>query len=198
MKNPAFAASHVAPLALRGIPFAALRLCSHIRSVVLCALVTFGLAACASDQGVGSSAAAAASSGSLVAPNVGVIDRTVAVTQGATPAATTTTSTPATAVASVPQPVPVTPAPISTGSATLDWTPPTTNSDGSALTNLAGYTVYYGTSPDSLTQSVKVSNPGLTAYTLSNLTSGTWYFAVTSYSSTGVESTRSGVISTKI
>jgi len=171
---------------------------SHIRSVVLCALVTFGLAACASDQGVGSPAAAASSSGSLVAPNVGVIDRTVPVTQGTTPATTTTTSTPATAVASVPKPVPVTPAPISTGSATLDWTPPTTNSDGSALTNLAGYTVYYGTSPDSLTQSVKVSNPGLTAYTLSNLTSGTWYFAVTSYSSTGVESTRSGVISTRI
>jgi hypothetical protein len=90
------------------------------------------------------------------------------------------------------------PKPISTGSATLDWTPPTANSDGSALTNLAGYTVYYGTSPDNLTQSVKVSNPGLTAYTVSNLTSGTWYFAVTSYSSAGVESTRSGVISTKI
>ena len=84
------------------------------------------------------------------------------------------------------------------GSATLDWTPPTANSDGSALTNLAGYTVYYGTSPDNLTQSVKVSNPGLTAYTVSNLTSGTWYFAVASYSSAGVESTLSGVISTTI
>jgi hypothetical protein len=86
----------------------------------------------------------------------------------------------------------------STGTATLDWTPPTENSDGSSLTNLAGYTVYYGTSADSLTESVKISNPGLTAYTVSNLTSGTWYFAVTSYSSTGVESIRSGVISAKI
>ena len=76
--------------------------------------------------------------------------------------------------------------------------PPTANSDGSTLTDLAGYTVYYGTSPDSLTQSVKISNPGLTAYTVSNLTSGTWYFAVTSYSATGVESSRSGVISAKI
>jgi hypothetical protein len=64
--------------------------------------------------------------------------------------------------------------------------------------NLAGYTVYYGTSADRLTESVKVSNPGLTAYTVSNLTSGTWYFAVTSYSSAGVESIRSGVISAKI
>jgi len=76
--------------------------------------------------------------------------------------------------------------------------PPTENTDGSALTNLAGYTVYYGTSANNLTESVKVTNPGLTAYTLSNLASGTWYFAVTSYSSTGVESTRSGVVSTPI
>jgi hypothetical protein len=84
------------------------------------------------------------------------------------------------------------------GVATLDWLPPTENSDGSALTNLAGYTVYYGTSPESLTQSIKVTNPGLTAYSVTDLPSGTWYFAVTSYSSTGVESTRTGTVSTTI
>jgi len=76
--------------------------------------------------------------------------------------------------------------------------PPTENTDGSVLTNLAGYTVYYGTSPSSLTQSLKVTNPGLSAYTVSNLPAGTWYFAVTSYSSTGVESSRTGVVSTTI
>jgi len=76
--------------------------------------------------------------------------------------------------------------------------PPTENSDGSVLTNLAGYTVYYGTSPSNLTESVKITNPGLSAYTMASLPSGTWYFAVTAYSSTGVESTRSGVISTTI
>jgi hypothetical protein len=80
----------------------------------------------------------------------------------------------------------------------LDWMPPTENEDGSVLTNLAGYTIYYGTSASNLTQSVKVTNPGLSAYTLSNLASGTWYFAVTSYSATGVESARSGVVSTTI
>jgi hypothetical protein len=58
--------------------------------------------------------------------------------------------------------------------------------------------VYYGTSAGNLTQSVKITNPGLTAYTLSNLPTGTWYFAVTSYSSTGIESSRSGVVSTII
>jgi hypothetical protein len=76
--------------------------------------------------------------------------------------------------------------------------PPTENSDGSALTNLAGYTVYYGTSPASLTQSVKISNPGLSAYTVTDLQSGTWYFAVTAYTSTGVESSRTGTVSTTI
>ncbi|MBV8803453.1 MAG: fibronectin type III domain-containing protein, partial [Sinobacteraceae bacterium] len=86
----------------------------------------------------------------------------------------------------------------STGAATLDWTPPTENSDGSALTDLAGYTVYYGTSPNNLTQSVKLGNPGLTAYTMTNLPAGTWYFSVTAYSTTGAESARSGVISATI
>jgi hypothetical protein len=76
--------------------------------------------------------------------------------------------------------------------------PPTENSDGSTLTNLAGYTVYYGTSPDNLTQSVKITNPGLTAYTVTDLPAGTWYFAVTSYSSAGAESSRTSTISTTI
>jgi hypothetical protein len=90
------------------------------------------------------------------------------------------------------------PVKVTDGSATLDWTPPTQNSDGTTLTNLAGYTVYYGTSPESLTQSIKVTNPGLTAFTVTNLSSGTWYFVVTSYSAGGLESTRSPVVSTKI
>ncbi len=35
---------------------------------------------------------------------------------------------------------------ISLGSVTLSWTPPLTNADGSALTTLAGYRIYYGQS----------------------------------------------------
>jgi hypothetical protein len=172
----------------------------HIRSVVLCALVTLGLAACGSDQGSSASAAASAASNPLVSPNVGVIDRSSPVTpvsSSTTVAAVDKGSGPVT-FTPPPKPVSPPPKPVSTGTATLDWTPPTQNSDGSVLTNLAGYTVYYGTSPDSLTESVKVTNPGLTAYTLSNLPAGTWYFAVTSYSAAGVESSRSGVVSAKI
>jgi len=87
---------------------------------------------------------------------------------------------------------------ISTGNATLDWIPPTENSDGTVLTDLAGYRVHYGTNPDQMTQSVSLANPGLTSYVVDNLAPGTWYFAVTSYSAAGKESALSGVGSTKI
>src|SRR5882724_2539585 len=194
---------------------------SHIRNVVLCSLLTFGLAACGSESGSSSSDAASTVSDaipSLVTPNVGVIDRTSAgdapsaagnadatvaanATQSTAPASSSTVVAPTTAPVTGSVPVSSTTASSNdsaSGVATLDWMPPTENSDGSVLTNLAGYTVYYGTSASNLTQSVKITNPGLSAYTLSNLSSGTWYFALTSYSSTGVESARSGVASTTI
>jgi hypothetical protein len=77
------------------------------------------------------------------------------------------------------------------GSATLSWTPPTQNTDGSPLTNLAGYRVYWGTSATSLTSSVTLNNAGLTAYVAESLAPGTYYFAVTAVNSLGVESARS-------
>jgi hypothetical protein len=82
-----------------------------------------------------------------------------------------------------------------TGSADVSWTPPTTNTNGSTLTNLAGYTIYYGTSTTALTQKVQVANIGVTNYVISGLTSGTWYFVVTSYTTDGTESEPSNVVS---
>ena len=87
---------------------------------------------------------------------------------------------------------------ISNGAATLDWTAPTENVDGSALTDLAGYKVYYGTSASNLSESVTVKNAGLTSYTITNLSAGTWYFAIASLTAAGVESAPSGVITTTI
>ncbi len=81
------------------------------------------------------------------------------------------------------------------GSATLSWTPPTRNSDGSTLTNLAGYRIAYGTSAGALTRTVQVSNPGLSRYVVENLTAGTWYFAVRAYSTSGSESAPSNTAS---
>jgi len=163
---------------------------------LLCSLALFGLAACGADD-AGSSTAATSSTASL-SPQVGMIDRQPN-SQASSASGVQAPPTAAVNPTTGPQPQPgIPPVKVADGSATLDWTPPTENSDGSVLTNLAGYTVYYGTAPDKLTQSVKLTNPGLTAYTVSNLSSGTWYFSVSSYSASGVESTRTGVVSTKI
>ncbi len=89
---------------------------------------------------------------------------------------------------------PVTPG----GTATVSWVAPTENVNGSALTDLAGYNVYYGTNSASLSQKAEVSNAGATGYVVSGLTSGTWYFAVTSYTAGGVESARSPLSSKTI
>lgn len=86
------------------------------------------------------------------------------------------------------------------GTATVKWVAPTENSNGTALTNLAGYTVYYGTSASTLSQeqSIQVSNPAALSYTVTGLTSGTWYFAVASYTTTGQASALSAVSSKTI
>jgi hypothetical protein len=84
---------------------------------------------------------------------------------------------------------------VATGSATLSWVPPTRNSDGSALTNLAGYRIYYGTSSSALNQTVQLSNPGLSSYVIGNLAPATYYFSVRSYNTSGAESAGSNVAS---
>lgn len=82
---------------------------------------------------------------------------------------------------------------VSTGSATLSWQPPTSRTDGSALTNLAGYRIHYGTSPGNFTQRVTISNAGITSAVIEGLAPGTWYFAATAYDTAGVESDFSNV-----
>ncbi|MFC4310365.1 putative Ig domain-containing protein [Steroidobacter flavus] len=79
----------------------------------------------------------------------------------------------------------------STGSATLSWTPPTANTNGSTLSNLAGYRIYYGTSASNLSRTIQVANAGVTRYVVPDLAAGTWYFAVRAYTSTGGESANS-------
>ena len=88
--------------------------------------------------------------------------------------------------------------PVTSGSAVLALTPPTQNSDGSALTNLAGMRVYYGTSASSLSQVLDLPGAAATTYTLGNLASGTWYFAATAYTSGGQESSPSVTASKSI
>jgi hypothetical protein len=77
-------------------------------------------------------------------------------------------------------------------SATVNWQPPTANTNGTVIQNLAGYTIYYGTSSKSYS-TVKVANPGLTSYTISNLAPGTYSFAVVAYNTAGMASSYSAV-----
>ena len=79
------------------------------------------------------------------------------------------------------------------GTAALAWNPPTQHTDGSTVTNLGGYTIYYGASPSDMTNKIQVTNAGLTSYTVSGLGSGTHYFGITAYTSAGVESEMSSI-----
>ncbi len=81
--------------------------------------------------------------------------------------------------------------------AALSWAAPAQNSDGSQLTDLAGYRVYHGTSADALNDITQVSGATSTSYTFNQLTSGTHYFAVAAYTVAGLESALS-TIRTKV
>jgi hypothetical protein len=83
-------------------------------------------------------------------------------------------------------------------SATLSWEAPTTNTNGTALTNLAGYRIYYGSSATDLSQKVQLNGVGVQTYVFDNLQAGTWYFAVMAVTNSGVESALSNKVSTTI
>jgi Putative Ig domain len=86
----------------------------------------------------------------------------------------------------------------SPGSATLEWEAPLANADGSALRDLAGYNIRYGTSPGALDHLVEVRNPGLTTYVVDGLSPTTWYFSISSVNADGIESQSTGLVWTTI
>lgn len=74
------------------------------------------------------------------------------------------------------------------GSMTLSWTPPTENEDGTALDNLAGYKLYFGTASGQYTNQLRINTPGLSSYVVENLLPDTYYVVATSFTTSGVES----------
>jgi hypothetical protein len=84
------------------------------------------------------------------------------------------------------------------GSATLSWAKPTQNTDGSPLTNLAGYVVRYGTSAAALSSQISIGSPNSTDVEISNLAAGNWYFEVAAINSANVESQFSALASKAI
>lgn len=83
-------------------------------------------------------------------------------------------------------------------SAVLSWEAPTTNTNGSALTDLAGYRIYYGENPSKLSESVQIKTIGVQTFEIDNLSAGTWYFAIMAVTSAGTESHLSNVVSLSI
>jgi len=81
-----------------------------------------------------------------------------------------------------------------TGSVTLSWTAPTARTDGSPLTNLAGYKIFYGRMSGIYDYQIDIANPGIVTFVIENLVSGDWYFALAAYDSNGLESDRSNEV----
>ena len=81
------------------------------------------------------------------------------------------------------------------GTAELAWEMPTQNTNGTPLTDLAGYTIVYGTGPNAMNHWVQLTNIGTTSYVIKGLGQGTWYFAVLSYTSSGENSALSNIAS---
>jgi hypothetical protein len=85
----------------------------------------------------------------------------------------------------------VLPSPLASRTVTVYWTPPAANTDGSALTDLAGYRIYYqrfdfgnwGTQ-----QILTVADPNATSSVLQGLQPGTYTLCVTAYNAANVES----------
>lgn len=73
------------------------------------------------------------------------------------------------------------------GTLTVTWIAPSSNTDGSGLANLAGYLVRYGTSAGNLASSVTVP-PTTLSHTFTGLASGQYFVSVAAYASDGSES----------
>jgi len=83
-------------------------------------------------------------------------------------------------------------------SVTLSWSAPTENTNGSALTNLSGYVIYYGTSASAMTQTIDINTVGMLTYVVDNLSAGTWYFQIVAVNAAGDVSSPSATVSASI
>ena len=77
---------------------------------------------------------------------------------------------------------------------TLDWTPRAFNMDGTVLTDLDGYIVYFGPESGIYTDFRVLDNPGLVTYVLDLPRDGTWYIAITATNIKGAESRHSNEV----
>lgn len=82
--------------------------------------------------------------------------------------------------------------------ATLTWTEPTTNTDGSAYTDKNGYRIQWGNTGATeaqLDQTTYIPQSAGNTWQSGNLAAGTWYFGVKAVNSLGLESAISNIAS---
>ena len=87
---------------------------------------------------------------------------------------------------------------VADGSVTIAWRAPTTRVDGSALRDLAGYRVKYGSASGNYPNTITLNNPGITRYSVENLAPGRWYFVIAAFDSSGSSSANTSPVSTMI
>ena len=72
------------------------------------------------------------------------------------------------------------------GTLTVSWSAPTQNVDGSPVTELTGYTIYYGRGPKAYETSMSIDDPSTTRAVIRGLQPGVdYYFAVVARNAAG-------------
>jgi hypothetical protein len=86
----------------------------------------------------------------------------------------------------------------SSGSANISWLLPTQNADKTALTDLAGILICYGTSASDLGRCSVANGGSATNYTVTGLSAGTWYFVAQAFTTEGGLSSQTPTVSKTI
>lgn len=94
---------------------------------------------------------------------------------------------PAPAPAPAPPPAPTG----TTGSMTINWVAPTTNADGTPLTDLAGFRLLIGTTSGVYSQTVTIPSASTLTYTVTGLPANTYYAVAKAYDTLNIESSPS-------
>lgn len=90
-------------------------------------------------------------------------------------------------------PMPPTNLDVDAGSVTLAWVPPSRYTDGSPLTNLASYRVFYGRGAGDM-DSIDVVDGDATGHTVRGLAPGVWLFAIKVVDGDGRQSAFSKIV----
>lgn len=86
-----------------------------------------------------------------------------------------------------------------TGQATASWTAPTKNTDGTPLTNLAGYKLYHAPSAGAVNAATPIALPATTtSHVITGLPAGARHYGVRAFNSNGVDSNMSDLATNTI